>query len=172
MNKDKAMFLPIGKNSDENGFSLIEVIIALVILMVAVLGIFAAFTFATTYNAGNSRRSQALSVLQEEVEILRSAKFTHDKTDNYAITSPDNGRRDLTGGTKATRIVTSKGDLGSYSVQTIIDNDPFTDGVQNEVQAPNSTLKEITVIVTPRTVNGSWVTSFPTKFVFRRVRAN
>jgi Tfp pilus assembly protein PilV len=172
MNKDKAAFLPSARKKEEKGFTLIEVIIALVLLMVAVLGIFAAFTFATTFNAGNSRRSQALSVLQEEVEILRSAKFTRDKTDNYAIASPDNGRRDLTGGTKPTRTVTSKGDSASYSVQTIIDNDPFTDGIQDEIQKPKTTLKEITVIVTPLAVSGSWLTAFPTKFVFRRVRAN
>jgi len=173
MNKDKAKFLQTGRAIDENGFSLIEVIIALVILMVAVLGIFAAFTFATTYNAGNSRRSQALSVLQEEVELLRSAKFTRDSPpDNFAATSPDTGRRDLTGGEKAAKTVVSKGDGGSYTVKTIIDNDPFTEGIQTEIQVLKPTLKEITVTVTPQTVNGSWVTGYPTKFVFRRVRGN
>ncbi len=172
MNKETAKFLEAGKTKDESGFSLVEVIIALVILMVAVLGVFAAFTFATTYNTGNSRRSQALSVLQEEVELLRSAKFTRNKTDNYIVTDPDNGLRDITGGTKTTKPVKSKGDGSIFMVQTIIDNDPFTPDVQNDTQVPKPTLKEITVIVTPQAVNGSWITAFPTKAVFRRVRAN
>src|SRR5215203_3940573 len=59
----------------EGGFSVIEVVIALVILMVTVMGVFAAFTYATVYNSGNNKRSQALSVMQREVELLRSLKF-------------------------------------------------------------------------------------------------
>jgi prepilin-type N-terminal cleavage/methylation domain-containing protein len=145
----------------ESGFSLIEVIIALIIMLVALLGIFAAFTFATTYNAGNSRRSQALSVLQEEVELLRSKKFTPS-----FCTAPD---ADLIGGTKAAKTVTSKGDGGTYTVQTIVDDDPFTGGVQVNCA---QTLKEITIVVTPQAVNGNWVIAFPVRVVFRRVRAN
>jgi len=166
------------EKKDESGFSLIEVIIALVILLVTVLGVFAAFTFATTYNAGNSRRSQALSVLQEEVELLRSAKFTRNGTDNYAPTTPDNGRRDLTGGEKAIKTVTLKKEGGlngnSYTVKTIVDDDPFNPGIDIDSCSPSctKTLKEITVIVTPQAINGNWVVAFPTKFVFRRVRAN
>ncbi len=38
--------------SGEKGFSLVEMIIALVVLLVAILGIFATFTFATIYNGG------------------------------------------------------------------------------------------------------------------------
>ncbi len=170
--KGKTEFSPATEKKAENGFSLIEVIIALVILVIAVLGIFAAFTYSTTYNAGNSNRSQALSVLQEEVELLRSAKFTSNVTDAYPPSTPDNGRRDITGGTKAVRIVTSKGDGGTYTVLTVVDNDPVAPGVQNEIAKPNPPLKEITLTVTPQTINGSWVTAFPTRVVFRRVRAN
>ena len=174
INKYITNCFPTKERKDESGFSLIEVIIALLILLIAVLGVFAAFTFATTYNAGNSRRSQALSVLQEEVELLRSAKFTRNGTDSYAPTTPDNGRRDLTGGKKALKTVTSKGDNSTYTIETIVDDDPYTTGIDIDSCSPSctKTLKEITVIVTPKAVNGSWVVAFPTKFVFRRVRAN
>ncbi len=80
-NKDGSGFSQI-KKKNENGFTLVEVIIALVILMISVMGIFAAFAFATVYNTGNSMRSQALSTLQKEVEMIRSAKFTPTITDN------------------------------------------------------------------------------------------
>jgi hypothetical protein len=53
-----------------------------------------------------------------------------------------------------------------------VDNDPVTTGVQDETAKPNPAIKEITVTVTPQAANGSWVTAFPTKVVFRRVRAN
>lgn len=159
------------KRSKEDGFSLIEVIIALVILMVAILGIFAVFAYSTTFNTGNNMRSQALSVLQKEVEMIRSAKFTPTITDNYTPTTPDDGRRDITGGTKSARTVTAI-DGTKYTIQTIVDNDPFTSGIQNDTNVPYPTLKEITVTITPQASNGNWVVAYPTKAVFRRVRAN
>lgn len=146
----------------ESGFSLVETVIALVILLIAVLGVFAAFTYSTRYNTGNSRRSQSLAVLQREVESLRSAKFTPTITDS----TPAN--IDLTGGTKSPRVVTSA-DGASYRVETTVDDDPFTAGVQVDA---TKKMKEITVLVTPMSVDGSWVTAYQTRAIFRRVRSN
>lgn len=146
------------RGSSEKGFSLIEMIIALLVLLVAILGIFATFTFATIYNGGNSRRSQALSILQKESERLRSAKFTPTIMDSS-----------LAGGTKTPRIETNPADGFSYLVEIKVDDDPFTTGVQ----VNNSrTLKEITLRVTPQNVSGSWVVAVPTSIIIRRVRAN
>ena len=172
INTDGTESIPAAEKKGESGFSLIEVIIALVILLIAVLGIFAAFTFATTLNTGNSRRSQSLSVLQEEVELLRAAKFTPTVTDPFAPSNPDNGRRDITGGTKPLKTVVSKGDGLTYTILTVVDNDPVMPGVQDEAAKPNPAMKEITLTVTPLSTNGNWIIAYPTKFVFRRVRAN
>jgi prepilin-type N-terminal cleavage/methylation domain-containing protein len=156
---------------NEAGFTLIETVIALVILLIAVLGVFGAFTYAVRFNTGNSARSQALSVLQREVESLRSAKFTPTITDS----TPAN--IDLTGGVKTRRtVIADNGTGATYSVDTTIDDDPFTAGVQTNAA---TTMKEITITVTPQgvdTVNGnansSFVTAFPTRAIFRRVRSN
>jgi len=148
------------RKSAESGFSLIEVIIALVIFLVVILGIFAAFTYATKYNSGNSKRSHALSVLQERVELLRSLKFTP--------TIYNDAR--LTGGTKTPETVTASDEL-TYKIETVVDNNPAMTGIQSTNDS-TTTLKEITVTVTMQAVNGSWETAFPTKVVMRRVRAN
>lgn len=145
----------------ESGFSLIEVMIALVILLISVLGVFAVFTYATSYNAGNSRRSQALSVFQKKIEQLRSAKFT---PTNYNDPL-------LTGGVKTPEPVTSDGDNAKYLVETTVDNDPYTPGVQTTGD-DTTKLKEITVTVTPQSANGNWVLAYKTKVVIRRTRAN
>ena len=155
--KNKPGNSPIKSRRNESGFSLIEMIIALVVLLVAVLGIFATFTYATIYNGGNSRRSQALSVFQKEIELLRSAKFTPTIMDTS-----------LAGGTKTPKIVTAI-DGFSYLVEIKVDDDPFNSGNQTD---NTKTLKEITLKVTPQNINGSWVIAFPTSVVFRRVRAN
>lgn len=156
----------------ESGFSLIEVVIALLILFVAILGVFAAFTYSTTYNTGNSRRSQALSVLQKEVELLRSAKFLPQPRGADSVTaSPgaDDGRRDLTGGVKPERLMTAA-DGTRHRVEIVVDDDPYVDGVQID---PLKHLKEITVTVTPLGSDAnSWETGYRTTAVFRRARSN
>lgn len=156
--KNKPENSPIKSRRNESGFSLIEVTIALVVLLVAVLGIFATFTYATIYNGGNSRRSQALSIFQKEIELLRSAKFT-----------PTTRDTSLAGGTRPPRIETNPVDGFSYLIEIKVDDDPFTTGNQID---DTKTLKEITLKVTPQNINGSWVIAFPTSVVFRRVRAN
>jgi len=155
----------------EGGFTLIEAVIALVILMIVVTGVFAAFTFAATLNTGNSRRSQALSVMQKEVELLRSAKFVVGSTDSYTPTDCNDPRRNLTGTPDGTprRMACPAIDGMTYLIETEIDDDPFTDGQQ--INATRH-LKEIRVTVTQPARAGSWETAYATRAIFRRVRAN
>src|SRR5438874_44877 len=144
----------------EAEFSLIEVVCALVIILIALLGVVFAFTYAITYNAGNSSRSQCLAVLQQEVEQIRAAKFTSVFTDST-----------LTGGTKAPKSVTSL--TGSiFTVQIVIDNDPLTAGIQDDTAVPSPTLKEITVTAQLSSPSPGWQTAIPATIVTRRVRAN
>jgi hypothetical protein len=77
----------------------------------------------------------------------------------------------LTGGKKTPRTETSLGDNSKYLVEIIVDNDPFTEGVQSAGD-DTTTLKEITITVTPQSTNGKWVLAYKTKVVLRRVRAN
>lgn len=141
----------------ERGFSLVEVIVAMVIFLIVMLGIFVAFTFAVSFNAGNSSRAQALAVLQQEVENMRAAKFTPVITDSV-----------VTGGVKAARTVTS-GDGLRFIVNVTVDDDPFTAGVQVNSAA---TLKEISVTVSLDRPTPGWQVSVPATVVLRRVMAN
>jgi prepilin-type N-terminal cleavage/methylation domain-containing protein len=156
--------------SEEAGFSLVEVSIAMLIILIALLGVFATFTYAISYNAGNNSRVQAIAVLQREVELLRSAKFTPTVTDAFTPGVPDDGRRDIRGGEKPSRNTTSA-DGNRYVVETKIDNDPLTDGIQSTNES-TSTIKEITVTVRLDSPTPGWQTSVPATVVLRRVRAN
>lgn len=166
------------------GFTLIEMLIALVILFIAVMGVFAAITYATKYNRGNSQRSQALAVMQREVELLRSAKFTPTVVSNVTTPTPtcataDNGSRDIRGGNKAVQMRCGI-DGTMYLVETTIDDDPAVVGTQvYPGPSPVPLLKEITIQVTPVSPEGqtragqaTWVTGNPIYVIFRRVRAN
>lgn len=146
-----------GAKTADDGFTLIEVLIAMTILMIVLLGVFVSFTYAVNYNAGNNSRSQALAVLQQEVELLRSAKFTPQITD-----------ANLLGGEHAARTVSSA-DGNRFRVQVTIDDDPFAANVQVDT---SKTLKEITLTVTLENPTPGWQTSVPARVILRRVRAN
>lgn len=141
----------------DGGFTLIEVIIAMVILMIVLLGVFVSFTYAVNYNAGNNSRAQALSVLQQEIELLRSAKFTPSITD-----------ANLLGGAQPARVVSSA-DGNRFRVQITVDDDPFAGGVQVDT---TKTLKEVTLTITLEKPTPGWQTAVPARVILRRVRAN
>ncbi|MCA1589019.1 MAG: prepilin-type N-terminal cleavage/methylation domain-containing protein [Acidobacteria bacterium] len=153
------------------GFSLIEVVIALVILMIALLGVFSVFTYAIVHNAGNKSRAQAVQVMQGAVERLRAARFNNAETDPI-----------LLGGVKPTETVTTP-DGFSYSVNITVDNEPAVGGLQDETytclspqgDAIDCTLKEIDVVVTPDALSGlnnDWRVAVPARIIMRRVRGN
>jgi prepilin-type N-terminal cleavage/methylation domain-containing protein len=151
----------------ERGFSLIEVVISLVILLVAMLGVFQAFTYAIAYNAGNKTRGEALTVMQQEVELLRSKKFTP------ALTDPD-----LAGGTRTKTVTTASGSV--FTIEDKVDNEPSVDGLQNEAYTcltPQGTaiacaIKEVTITVTVEAPTPGWQYAVPAITVLRRTRGN
>ena len=60
----------------ERGFTLIETSIAMVIMMVAGLGVVSLFVYSISNNSGSNDRAVAISVAQQQIEQLRSATFT------------------------------------------------------------------------------------------------
>ncbi|NNE67518.1 MAG: prepilin-type N-terminal cleavage/methylation domain-containing protein [Pyrinomonadaceae bacterium] len=145
------------RRSGEEGFSLIEVVLALVILLVALLGVFLVFTWAVSYNAGNNSRAQALAIMQQQVERLRSAKYTPAVVDG-----------NLLGGAQPTKIVTLPNN-NRFKVDITVDDDPFTAGTQVDNA---STVKEIEVSVALDRPTPGWQSSVPATVILRRVRAN
>ena len=147
------------KRGKEAGFSLVEATCAMVVLMIALTGVAVTFTYAINYNAGNSSRAEALAILQQEVERLRSAKFTP---------APNGMDSSLAGGEKAIRTVTTL-DGKRFRVKTIIDDDPLTAGIQID---NTKTIKEISVTVTLDNPTPGWQTAVPATIILRRVRGN
>lgn len=117
------------KNINERGFTMVETTIALVILMVALLGIASVFSYSTKYNSGASDRAIALVIAQQQMERLRNATFTDSELNATPLT---------------TTTVTSAG--RPYTVRlTIVDT--------------TSTRKTITIQVTPNNPSSAWAQS-------------
>ena len=137
-------------NSSVAGFTIPEVIIAGVILIIICVGTAQTFIVATRYNRGNNLRMQALSVLQKNVEYYRALKFV-----------PVGTSAQLNEGTHA---------LGN---QQSGDGQWFT--VTATVVDLSATLKEITIEAYPQVAETEgWLTnaSLNTRVTVQRVRGN
>jgi type II secretory pathway pseudopilin PulG len=63
------------RHASERGFTLIEASIAMVILMVAGLGVASLFTYSIRYNSGGNDRAVAISIAQQQIEQCRTVAF-------------------------------------------------------------------------------------------------
>lgn len=146
---------------DENeGFSLVEVIIATVVMVILCVGTLTVFTHAVRINRGNNLRAQAQTVLQQEAEYYRSLKFL-----------PIGSSPDLNGGTYNNVRTRTTPDGRAFYVTVVIDNDPYTAGVQTGSEA-TCKFKEIKITVVPVIAETGWLADLKTNLVLQRVRAN
>jgi type IV pilus modification protein PilV len=126
------------KHSTARGFTLIETSIALVILVVALLGVASVIVYTTRYNSGAADRAMALVVAQQQMERLRNSPFTSSELN-------------ATAGTTTT---VSNGGFSYTVLTTITDNTPTTKTVTVQVSpaSPSSSWSQVPVIlVTQRT---------------------
>jgi Tfp pilus assembly protein PilV len=122
------------------GFTLLETMIALVVMMIAALGAASVFSYSINYNSGGSDRLVALAIAQEQLERIRSGQFNSTTTDTI-----------LNGGTLVQGGLVRNGKR--YVLTTTIDDDPTT--LAPDIIATTS-LKRITVAVAPEKVSLGW----------------
>jgi Tfp pilus assembly protein PilV len=123
--------------SGERGFTLAETAIALLIMMIASVGIVSLFTYSIQYNEGAKDRELAMAVAQKRLESLRAIPYDS-TTRAVAYTA---GGLAATGSSGVTQTTTSAG--RSYTVVTTITN--FPSGATDA----NSKVKTIKIKVTP-----------------------
>ena len=128
------------RRSGEQGFTLIETTISLVIMMIVGLGAASLFFFAANYNSSASDRQLAMGVAQKRMEWLRDIPFTA-TTRNLSYAEGGLAATDASG---VTETFTNGG--RTYTVVTVI-----TDLKKGPNGNPN--LKKITLQVTPQGAN-------------------
>ncbi|HZT60685.1 MAG TPA: type II secretion system protein [Pyrinomonadaceae bacterium] len=118
----------------QQGFTITETVVALLIMMIAGLGAISLFVFSTNYNSGAADRARGLALAQQHMEILRATAYgslpigTTNASENVGSpNTPDNDQR-------------------TFNVTTTVAYDP---NVQNSHQ------KVITVTATPASA-GRW----------------
>jgi Tfp pilus assembly protein PilV len=120
-------------SKEQQGFTLVETSIALVLMMIVFIGIAPLLVYATRYNSAAAIRAGALAVAQTKLEQLRATPFSSctSSTETLSVGDPTTG-------------------LQTYTVQMTVTN-------------TTSTLKDITLVVTPdarSTTGGQYAGSF------------
>jgi Tfp pilus assembly protein PilV len=128
----------------QRGFTLAETAFALLIMMIASVGVLSLFSYAIQYNAGAKDRDLSMAVAQKRMEWLRGIPYnatTRGLAYNYPSTAnPTSGGLAATATAGVTETTASSG--RTYTVVTTITN-------RGGVTDANSKVKTITVQVTP-----------------------
>ena len=117
----------------ERGFTLIETVMSLVVMMIVGLGAASLFMYAVRNNSGAADRAVAIAIAQQRMERLRSVAYT-DASLNVGTTSAT---------------VTNAG--RKYEVQTVICASAACSG--------SDTIKKIIVRVTPSSAGEVWASN-------------
>jgi Tfp pilus assembly protein PilV len=150
------------------GFTLIETTVAMVVMMIVGLGATSLFLYSARYNSGGTQRSTAMAIAQQRVEVLRGTDFSDASlafglatTENVVVTGTAVSYSDAAGGAAP-----PAAPAGSIYFQLQTQVVPFPIGTAAAV----ATQKQITIRVVPVNGNGaaSWDNLNPVEVVFRR----
>ena len=71
----------VPREANQLGFSLLEAVIALLLMLIVALGSASLFSFSIYNNSGGSDRATSIAIAQQALERLRSAQFNSTTTD-------------------------------------------------------------------------------------------
>ena len=131
------MKTPTPKNKNlkgQQGFTLMETSIAMVVMLVGALGIASLFVFSIQNNVGGGERALAMAVAQQQLEQIRSVSY-EDAT--------------LSVGTVTSTVQSAQ---RNYTVQRTVAQETNADGSPKE-------LKRITITVTPQAGGPNWLST-------------
>jgi Tfp pilus assembly protein PilV len=120
------------KTRNEAGFTLIELVISLVVMMVAGLAVASLFFYSIQNNVGGSERAVAMALAQQQMEQLRSVRF-----DDATLAAGAATFSSVSGGR-------------TYQIVRTISEETNSDGTPKN-------LKKITISVMPQAAGGNWI---------------
>ena len=131
----------------QQGFTLVETSIAMVVMLVGALGVASLFVFSMQNNVGGSERALAMAVAQQQLEQIRSVSYEDTTLNVGTVTS------------------TVQSAQRNYTVQRTVAQETNPNGNPKQ-------LKRITITVTPQAGSPNWVTTPVVLVSFRSTLAN
>jgi type II secretory pathway pseudopilin PulG len=148
-----------------SGFTIPEVIIAGVIMMILCVGTLSVFSYVVNINRGNNLRMQALSVLQAKVEYYRSLKFVPGaETDADLV---NHRLPDLYAGTHTLSSITTP-DNRTFTITSVVTNTAPVGADEAHTQFKTITITAVPVVAE----NDAWLQNLNTNVTIQRVRSN
>jgi len=122
------------KTRDSSGFTLVEVIVALVILSVAVLGLSASAARLTTNAADAELRARALYSVQDRLALIQVDPRYADLDSLYDGSEPALGMTGFTRTTTVTHVVqTNPTPLDYKVVAVVVDGPPLPSPISRQI---------------------------------------
>ena len=116
----------------QQGFTLMETSIAMIVMMVGALGIASLFVYSTQNNIGGGERALAMAVAQQQLEQIRSVSYEDTTLDVGTVTS------------------TVQSAEQNYTVERTVAQETNANGSAKQ-------LKKITIRVTPQVGGPAWL---------------
>lgn len=153
----------------EKGFSLVEVIVAGVLMVILCVGLLTVFSYVTNINRGNNIRAQALAALQQEIELYRSLRFVPGL--RTAVDLPTHRHAHLYAGTWTRPQITSASGM-VFNVTVTVTNLGYAPG--QLAAEEHCTFKEIQITAVPAVTQQGWLSdaNLKTTITMQRVRTN
>jgi type II secretory pathway pseudopilin PulG len=147
------------------GFTIPEVIVAGTIMIILCVGTLSVFSFVVKINRGNNLRTQALSVLQTEVEYYRSLKFVPGLGTQADL--PNHRNLNLYAGTHPLSSITTPDGRVFDITATVVNSLPVG------TDEAGCQFKTITITAIPHvTERQAWLRHLGTEVTIQRVRSN
>lgn len=107
---------------NNSGFTLVEIVVSLMIILAAVSGIFAGFVATQKYISRSKRRAAVINYIRQQLDNLKPSirKDTWDKTSN-ALYAPPGESRTYTAKTSFPNLKNSSSDALVYTVSAASD---------------------------------------------------
>jgi type II secretory pathway pseudopilin PulG len=156
------------KRTGERGFTIPEVIIAGMIMIILCIGIMMTFSNVVERNRGENLRMQALSVLQQEVEFYRSLKFVPGAQTSTDL--PNHRAAVLHAGTYTLPPRTSE-DGRVFNMSATVTNESYKPSTESD--EAHCVFKTIVIEASlPAGQETGWLANLKTKVTVQRVRTN
>lgn len=148
------------------GFTLPEVLVAASIMIIIAVGTLSVFSYVVRINRGENLRSQALSVMQKEIEHYRSLKYVPVSS---GLTSTELNARARSQVTTNAPYVSADGrEFNIFVTITNINANGTTGGSDT-----GTNFKEITIEAVPTvSEQDPWLQNLRTSVTMQRVRSN
>jgi len=166
-----------GLYSGQKGFTLVEVIVAGIVMVVLCVGLLTVFSYVTNINRGNNIRAQALAALQQEIEFYRTLRFVpglrtaadlpnHRHPNLYDSTGQPSGSWTRPQVTSASGMV--------FDVTVTVTNLGYAPDQMPSPSEEACTFKEIVIKAVPAVTQQGWLSddNLKTTITMQRVRTN